>query len=91
MPDNGDVHQQQAPRTPASKRGQRQLDGHGGQQAELEARRPRVKHHVEPDTIAQQRGCTLLNVQVVQRSLAGYIERLEAFAGLTGLRTGWST
>jgi hypothetical protein len=36
-------------------------------------------------------GCTLLNVQVVRHSLAGYIERLEAFAGLTGLRTGWST
>jgi hypothetical protein len=72
MPDNGDVHQQQAPRTPASKRGQRQLDGHGGQQAELEARRPRVKHHVEPDVVAQQRD-------------------QEAFAGLTGLRTGWST
>jgi hypothetical protein len=48
LPDNGHVHQQQAPRTPTSKRGQRQLDDHGGQQAKLEACCPGGKHHVEP-------------------------------------------
>jgi hypothetical protein len=54
-PDNIDARQQQAPRTPASKRGRRQLDDHGRQQAELEAGRPRVKHHIEPGIAEQQR------------------------------------
>jgi Major Facilitator Superfamily len=46
---------QQAPCTPASQRGRRQLDDHDGQQADLEARRPRVKHHIEPSIAKQQR------------------------------------